>query len=353
MSKRPWILVTGASGFLGARLVKQLVARGESVKGFVRAGSSLRMLEGLDPERFQLAYGDALVGHTVYRAMAGCSEAYHVASNYAFWAANPDAIIAPAVEGTRCVLQAATQRGLRRVVVTSSAGILGANDRPQSSDEMREPQSKDAETYFAAKILAREVVARFVDEGLDVVSVLPSAIHGPGDWKPTPSGRLVVNYLRSNPSFRLPVPNGGFNVVDVDDVATGHIQAMERGRSGESYILGGDNVIFEEFISVLSELTGLSQSGYRVGRGTVTLVGALLELWARTTGDPPIITRRVARDFVGRFLWVTSTKAERELGYKHRPIRETLERSVRWYLRNGYLTNLQARRIWLELRAAS
>ena len=352
MTAKPYILVTGASGFLGSRLVKQLVARGERVKGLVRAGARLDVLQGLPEDSFQLAYGDVLVDHSVYRALAGCDRLFHTASNFSLWAPDPEAVLAPAVKGTENVLWAAKRRGIERIVVTSSVGVLGTSDGPTVFDESHRFNVEDPETYYVSKLRADAVVAEAADAGLPVVSVLPATIFGPGDWKPTPNGRLLLDYLRRSPDFRIPVFEGGFNAVDVDDVAMGHVLAMERGTIGARYILGGDNVTLEQLFSTLSDLTGLAGPGTKLGPTVLTLIATLFEMYARWSGEAPPFTRRGIKARINKYVWVSSEKAQRELGYRYRPLRETLDRGIRWFLRNGYLTEQQARRIWLELRTA-
>jgi dihydroflavonol-4-reductase len=352
MADKNSILVTGASGFLGSRLVKQLVARGESVKGFVRAGSNLDMLTGLPPDKFELAYGDVLVADTLFRALASCNRLIHVAGNFSMWSPDPATIMDPAVLGTRNVLDAATRRRIERIVITGSVGVLGVTDGPTTLTETNVFNVEDPETYYLSKLRADELVKEAVAGGLPIVTVLPSALFGPGDWKPTPNGRLLLDYLRRSPDFRVPVFDGGFNVVDVDDVAAGHVLALERGIPGERYILGGDNVTYEELFATLSDLTGLASPGRHVGRATLELVAAFMELWAKWTGEPPPITRKLIKHRVNKYSWVSCENAERNLGYRHRPHRETLDRAIRWYLKSGYLSEQQARRIWLELRTA-
>lgn len=347
----PWTLVTGASGFVGSRLVRALVERGERVKGFVRAGSSLAQLEGLPEDRFQLAYGDITVMHTVYRALAGCDRMYHVASNFKMWDSDPDRILKPAIEGTRATLEAAKKRKLSKVVVTSSVAALGAEHTPEPMDETHDFNLKDAETYIRSKYEAEQVAHGFAEEGLPLVVVLPSGIVGPGDWKPTPTGASIVEYLKMSPAMRAPATEGGLNMVDVDDVVQGHILAMDKGIEGERYILGGENLTFEQMFATLSELTGLAPPR-QVGQGLVSLVASLMELKASLFGGEPMLTRRLARDYAFAYAWVTSEKAENELGYTHRPAREALTRSVRWYLQKGYVPDKAARRVRLELRQA-
>jgi dihydroflavonol-4-reductase len=352
MIARPFILVTGASGFLGSRLVKQLVARGERVKGLVRPGANLSMLQGLPADQFQLTYGDVLVDHTIYRALAGCDRLFHVAGNFSMWAPNPQAIMAPAVQGTENVLRAAEQRRIERIVVTSSVGVLGISDGPSVMDEEHGFNVDDPETYYLSKVRAAALVNQASHAGMPVISVLPAALFGPGDWKPTPNGRLLLDYLRRSPDFRVPVFDGGFNVVDVDDVAVGHVLAMEKGTLGERYILGGTNVTFEQLFSTLSDMTGLATTGNRLGPFALSVIAVLFEIYAHWSGEAPPITRRLIKNRVNKYLWVSSDKAQRELGYSARPLKETLDRAIRWFLRNGYLNEQQARRIWLELRTA-
>ncbi len=347
----PWTLVTGASGFVGSRLVRALVERGERVKGFVRAGSSLKQLEGLPDDRFQLAFGDITVMHTVYRALASCDRMYHVASNFKMWDADPERILKPAIEGTRATLEAAKKRKLSKVVVTSSTAALGSEPKPEPMDEAHEFNLKDPETYIRSKHEAEQVAHEFAAEGLPVVMVLPSGIVGPGDWKPTPTGASIVEYLKLSPAWRAPATDGGLNMVDVDDVVQGHMLAMDKGTVGERYILGGDNLTFEQMFATLSELTGLAPPR-KVGQGLVSLAATLMELNAHLGGGEPMLTRKLARDFAFSYVFVSSEKAENELGYTHRPVREALARSVRWYLQKGYVPDKAAHRVRLELRQA-
>jgi len=348
--KHPWTLVTGASGFIGSTLVRQLVERGEHVKGFVRAGSDLRPLRGLPEDRFQLAFGDILVEHTVYRALAGCTRLFHAAANFELWDRRPERIVRPAVDGTRAVLNAARARGLEKIVVTSSTAVLGTTTSDAPMNEEHEFNLSDPEAYTRAKYEAEQVVVEFVDKGLPVVRVLPSTALGPGDWKPTPNGRTVIAYLKAPPSFRVPVFEGGLNIADVDDIARGHILAMQKGAVGERYILGGDNLSFTQIFESLSEVTGLAEPGAPRSKGLATLIGGLWELKARFSGGRPVLTRRLARDYIGAYVYVTSEKAERELGYTHRSAREAQARSVRWFLEKGYVPERAASRVRLELR---
>lgn len=346
-----WTLVTGASGFIGARIVRRLVEKGERVKAFVRPGANLSQLQGLPRERFQLAFGEIIVEHTVYRALAGCDRLIHAASPYQVWARRDSEIIGPAVAGTEAVLTAAQRHGVKRVVVTGSVAALGVNDSAQPMDESH--RFNLTSVYARSKQLATQKALELAAHyRLPMVVVHPSAVMGPGDWRPTPTGKLIVRYLALGGFYRLPCFEGGINVVDVDDVVDGHVLALTKGRAGESYILGGENLSYEQVYKMLSELTGLFPPGSKSSVGFATLLARFLQLRAAITGQPPEATVDTVNDHIGRYAWVSSRKAEEELGYAHRPARETLARSVRWFLANGYVPAASARRVRLEVRMA-
>jgi dihydroflavonol-4-reductase len=343
-------LVTGATGFLGSQLVRTLLERGENVKAFVRPGSNLAALTGYPRDRFKIAVGDIRIEQSVFAALANCTRLYHVAANFKMWDPEPSRIISPAVEGMRATLRAARSRKLEKIVVTSSAGVLGTTAVEEPMAETHEFNLADPEAYFAAKVAADKVANEFIAEGLPIVTTLPSTIAGPGDWKPTPNGQLLLEYLKTPSTSHFPVTGGGINVVDVEDVAQGHVAAMDHGVVGERYILGGDNLTFSQLFETLCDLTGLAEPSSPKSKGLMKLAGKLFELNARLRGGDPRITSRLANDYVDAFSYVTSKKAELALGYRHRPAREALARSVRWFLANGYVPKEAASRVRLELR---
>ena len=217
-------------------------------------------------------------------------------------------------------------------------------------DETHAFNLSDAEAYYASKVAADEVVSEFLAAGLPIVSVLPATMAGPGDWKPTPNGRLLLEYLQTPSTRHFPVTRGGINVVDVEDVAHGHVLAMSHGRIGERYVLGGENLTYSQLFETLCDLTGLAEPTSPKSKGLMEWAGRLFELQARFRGGEPRITYRMARDYADSYSWVSSNKAESELGYRHRSAREALARSVRWFLSNGYVTPKAAARVRLELR---
>lgn len=339
-------LVTGGTGFVGSRLVRVLLGRGRAVRVLARPGADLRALRGLDLE---VAAGDILRPDGVYRALKGCDRLFHVAAVFSLWTRDPDDILRPAVEGTKCVLEAAARiGGVERVVVTSSAApSVGISASP---DEVRDETARfnlsDSATYIVAKHRAeRAALETARARGLDLVVVCPTGIFGPGDHRPTPTGENVVRFLRG----QIPVcPTGGLNVVDVDDVALGHVLAEERGAPGERYILGGENMTYRRMFELLAEVSGLPAPHGEVGRTPSMIGGFVAETVARIFGLPPVGTWRYARDFVGRYMYYGSEKAERELGYRARPAREALARSVAWYVAAGAVSGRRRARLRVD-----
>jgi dihydroflavonol-4-reductase len=332
-------LITGANGFLGSRLIRHLVMRGERVKAFVRAGSNLRALRGLPEQQVELCMGDILSEHTVYRALAGCNRLYHLAAGYTPWHSDPRRVLEPAVLGTRVVLEAARQRDIGKIVVTSSAATLGSTAEAEAMDEGHDFNLPRAEPALIAKHRAERVALEQARLGAPVVVVKPTVVAGPGDWRPTPSGSVLLRYLNWPTSRRLRIPvTGGFNIVDVDDVAAGLELAMAMGRVGERYILGGENLDIRDLVQgVLPEATGLSPALSTVSTARMFWTSRLLEARARLRGTRPMASARMVRDQLCRCMWVSSAKAERELGYTHRSALETLARGVRWYKDQGYV----------------
>jgi dihydroflavonol-4-reductase len=342
----PRALVTGANGFLGSRLIRFLVTRGERVKAFVRAGSNLSALCGLPEQQVELCMGDITSGHTVYRALAGCNRLYHIAAGYTPWHGGARPVVERAVLGTREVLEAAQRRNIEKIVVTSSAATLGSTAHADLMDEAHDFNLPGAEPALVAKHRAESVALEQARLGVPVVVVKPTVISGPGDWRPTPSGGVLLRYLNWPTSRRLRIPQtGGLNIVDVDDVAAGHHLAMVKGRVGERYILGGENLDLRDLVQgILPEATGLSPALSTVSPSMLEWTTRVLEASARLRGGtPPMASARMLRDQICRYMWVSSAKAERELGYTHRSALEALARGVRWYEEQGYISSLKSK----------
>jgi dihydroflavonol-4-reductase len=344
-------LVTGANGFVGARLVRKLVERGEKVKALVRAGSDLRELVGLPPEQVKIAVGDIRMCDRVFAGLSGCDRLYHVAATYSINEKNRKEMIDDAILGATSTLEAARRAGIEKIVFTSSVATLGVTRDP--SQLLTEDASFNLERpngYAESKLAAERVALRAAEAGAPVVIVSPSMIVGPGDWKPTPTGAQIVNYLKHSPGFRVPCPPGGFSYVDVEDVASGLILAMEKGRTGERYILGGENLQNRQMLQLLADVTGLAEPGDDLTRGKADMMASMAELLAWWMGTPPLLTRKVMDDYFGAYVFVSSEKAKKELGFQTRPARQAFISACRWYLDNGYIPERAARRARLELQ---
>ncbi|MCP5373232.1 MAG: NAD-dependent epimerase/dehydratase family protein [Hyphomicrobiales bacterium] len=326
-------LVTGASGFVGAAVVRALLARGEAVRALVRAHSDRRNLAGLDVE---VAEGDLRDRSSLDRAARGCDALYHVAADYRIWVPDPEPMFAANVEGSRNVLRAAAQAGARRMVYTSSVAVLGNPGDGRPGDEATPVAYGDmVGTYKRTKFRAEEAVRALVaDEGLPVVIVNPSTPIGPRDVRPTPTGRLIVEAAAGRmPAF----VDTGLNVVHVDDVAAGHLLAFDRGEVGERYVLGGDDMDLRDILAVVAAHVGRRPPTVRLPHGLVMPLAVLAEAWTRLRGrGEPFATVdgiRMAR----KKMFFSSARAERELGYTHRPGTAAITEAIDWFHDQGYL----------------
>ena len=324
-------LVTGATGFVGSAVARALLARGRRVRVLARPNSDRRNLAGLAVEIAEGAMEDPC---SLARAVAGCRYVYHVAADYRIWVPDPAPMFRANVDGTRDLLTAALEAGAERVVYTSSVATLGLvpggsadEETPSSLDDMIGPYKR---SKFAAEQVARGLAR---ERGLPVVIVNPSTPVGPGDIKPTPTGRLIVEAARGQmPAF----VDTGLNIVHVDDVAEGHLAAAENGRIGERYILGGENMALAEILAEVAQAVGRRPPWLRVPHSVLFPVAIGAELAARATGRDPFVTLDGVR-MSRKKMYFSSEKASRELGYRSRPAREAIADAVCWFRDNGYL----------------
>jgi dihydroflavonol-4-reductase len=324
-------LVTGGTGFVGTHVVRALVARGEKVRCLVRPTSRLTNLEGLPVE---IASGDVRDAASVRAAMGGVRRVFHCAADYRLWARHPREIEESNVSGTENVLAAATDAGVERIVHTSSVGALGLTADGTPADE-RTPVSASSliGTYKRSKHEAERTAERWAARGAPVVIVNPSTPVGERDVKPTPTGQMVLDFLnRRMPAY----VDTGLNLVDVRDVAEGHILAAERGRVGERYILGHRNMTLKEILDTLSSLTSLPAPKLRLPHWVPLTAAAVDTLAARLTGRPPRVPLDAVRMSRHR-MFFDSSKAVRELGLPQTPVEEALARAVAWFRENGYV----------------
>ena len=317
MTKGSANLVTGASGFVGAAVVRKLLDAGEAVRVLMRPGSDRRNIDGLDVE---IVEGDLLAPETLGPAVKGCRALYHVAADYRIWTRDPAAMFRANVE---------------RIVYTSSVAVLGIpsggvgdEDTPVAYGDMIGPYKQ---SKFRAEERIRELTAK---EGWPVVIVNPSTPIGPRDVKPTPTGRIVVDAANG----KMPVyVDTGLNVAHVDDVAEGHLLAFAKGRIGERYVLGGENMGLSDILGVIAELTGGRPPLFRVPTGLIMPIAHVSEAWCRMTGGAEPMVAPDSVRMAKKKMFFRWDKAARELGYAPRPARDALADAVAWFRANGYI----------------
>lgn len=325
-------LVTGANGFVGSAVVLALLDRGSDVRALVRARSDCRNLDRLPVE---ILVGDLLDRTSIDRAMTGCDAVFHVAADYRLWVPEPRRMFAVNVDGTRNVMEAALAAGAGRVVYTSSVATLGIlkngtpadEDTPSTYDDMVGP-------YKRSKYLAEMLVSDLVrTRGLPAVIVNPSTPMGPRDIRPTPTGKIIVEAAEGRmPAF----VDTGLNVVHVDDVAIGHLLAFDKGRIGQRYILGAENLTLAEILRRIARMTGRRAPTVKIPHDVVLPLAAGAEFLARFTGREPFATRD-GINLARKRMFFASTKAEQELGYRPRPAGAALVDALAWFRDNGYL----------------
>ena len=323
--------VTGATGFLGSHVARLLLAQGAELRLLVRAGSRLENVADLPTER---VVGDLRDLESLKRGMAGCEAAFHVAADYRLWAVNGKELYDSNVDGTRNILQAARESGVGRVVYTSSVATMGFGNNGKVTDENTPVALGDMiGDYKRSKFLAEQLVIAAARGGQDVVVVNPTTPIGERDIKPTPTGRIVVDFLnRKFPAY----VDTGLNLVDVRDCAAGHLVAMEKALPGERYILGGENLTLKQILDKLAAITGLPSPNirlpyavaYATGVVDTLITGAIRKREPRVTLDSVKMGRKK--------MFVTSAKAERDLGWNAGPVDGALRRAVEWFRANGY-----------------
>jgi dihydroflavonol-4-reductase len=322
---------TGATGFLGSHVAHQLHSRGAELRLLIRPSSRTENIADLSAER---VIGDLRDVESLKRGMAGCEFVFHVAADYRLWAVNGQELYQSNVEGTRNILQAARDSGVRRVVYTSSVATMGFGNNGRVTDESTPVALANMiGDYKRSKFMAEQRVLEAARGGQDVVMVNPTTPIGERDIKPTPTGRIVVDFLkRKFPAY----VDTGLNLVDVKDCAEGHLLAMEKARPGERYILGGENLTLKQILDKLAAITTLPSPGIRLPYAVAYATGVVDTL---VTGKIRNREPRVTLDSVrmGRKkMFVTSAKAERELGWNPGPVDGALQRAVEWFRANGY-----------------
>src|SRR5258705_1352874 len=319
-------LVTGATGFVGANVARELLREGAAVRVLARPNGDRRAIDGLAVE---ICEGDLVDPASVRRAVQGVGTVFHVAADYRLWAPRPEEIYRANVEGTRAVLQAAADAGVKRVVHTSSVGALGIpKDGTPGTETTPVTLADMVGPYKASKFLAEQVALGFALKGLPVVIVNPSTPIGPWDVKPTPTGQMVVDFLKGKMVGSV---DTGLNVVHVSDVARGHILAAERGRIGQKYVLGHRNMPLIEIFRALAAITGVRAPRFQVPYGVAWLPPLCMEGAARVTGGTPQVPLTAVRMSRKR-MYFSAEKAVRELGLPQTPVEGALRDAVAWFV---------------------
>jgi dihydroflavonol-4-reductase len=324
--------VTGATGFLGSHVARVLCEKGATLRLLVRATSNLKNLHGLHAETVT---GDLRDPGSLERAMAGCDTVFHVAADYRLWVRDPQEIYLSNVEGTRALLQAARKNNVRRLVYTSSVATIGFKTNGSLADEDSPVSVSDMIGHYKrSKFMAEQVALEAGRSGMHVVTVNPTTPVGEGDVKPTPTGRIVLDFLkRKFPAY----VETGLNLVDVRECARGHVAALERGQPGHRYILGGENLTLKQILDKLGDITGLPSPkiklpyifAFATGVIDETITGRMLNKEPRATIDAVRMGKKM--------MFATSGKAERELGWRIVPVNDALARAVDWFRANGYV----------------
>jgi dihydroflavonol-4-reductase len=320
------VLITGASGFVGAAVTRLAVQAGYDVRALLRPSSPRTNLATL---RLDIADGDLRVAASIERAMQGVRYVIHVAADYRLWARHPDDIVRTNVEGTRAVMDAALRAGVERIVYTSSVATLAPRPDGAPSDETLPLDAEDAVGAYKYSLVETMVA----EQKLPAVIVNPSTPIGPGDVRPTPTGRIIIEAA----SGRMPAfVDTGLNLVHVDDVAAGHLAALGKGRIGERYVLGGTDVLLGDMLADIARRVGRTPPKVRLPRTLIFPIAYAAEAVARLTGREPFVTTtglKLAKDR----MFFSSAKAERELGYRARPYGEAIADAIAWFRQHGYL----------------
>ena len=324
--------VTGATGFLGSHVARVLADQGADLRLLVRSTSNLRNLEGLKAET---ASGDLRDAGSIEKAMSGCDTVFHVAADYRLWVRDSEEMYRSNVDGTRAILEAARKNGVRRVVHTSSVATMGFTENGHPADEDSPVSLADMIGHYKrSKFMAEQIALEAGRSGLHVVTVNPTTPVGEQDVKPTPTGRIVLDFLkRKFPAY----VETGLNLVDVRECARGHVAALEKGKSGERYILGGEDLTLKQILDKLAEITGLPSPtvklpyvfAFAAGIVDEAITGRLLHREPRATVDAVRMGKKK--------MFASSGKAERELGWKIVPVEDALRRAVEWFRANGYV----------------
>jgi len=331
-------LVTGAAGFLGSHVTRQLVARGDEVRVLLRASSTNRAIADLPLE---YVTGDLRDPASLERAMKGVKRVFHVAADYRLWAKRKQDIYDSNVGGTKNLLDAAKRAGVEQLIYTSTVATI-AVDRPQHPNEFTDAKLEEMVGHYKrSKWMAEREALGAAKSGLPVIVAMPTTPVGPWDWKPTPTGKIILDFLNGKmPGY----VKTGLNFIGVEECAAGHLLIAEKGKVGERYLLGGENLTLKQMLDTLAKITGLRAPILKIPHGLALGVAYANTAFSRLVGREPGIPVegvKIAR----HMMFVDCARAERELGFLAGPVVAALERAVRWYEANGYIAKNRAKRM--------
>ncbi len=328
----PIAFITGATGFVGGHMIRRLTNHGYQVRALVRPTSCYNTLKSFPVE---IIKGDLSQAAVLQKAIRGCDWVFHAGADYRLWSRNPSEMYATNVDGTRNVLQAAWDAKVEKVVYTSTVGTIGLSNDSCPSDETSFLQL-DSWTghYKRSKFLAEQEALRFAKKGLPVVIVNPSAPVGSHDWKPTPTGRMILDFLNGKMPMYL---DTGLNLVSVEDVAEGHLLAAQKGRMGERYILGNENFTLKQVFMLLSEITGIPAPSIRCPYPLALVAAWFSEVITMISGSKEPRVPREGVYMARKYMFFNSQKAFQELGFRPEPVHIALQKAVQWFSQNGYI----------------
>ncbi len=333
-------LVTGAAGFLGSHVARQLVAGGEEVRVLMRPSSSNRAISDLSLE---YVTGDLRDAGSLDRAMKDVQRVFHVAADYRLWAKKPQDIYDSNVGGTKNLLAAAERAGVEQLIYTSTVATI-AVDRPELPNEFTDAKLDEMVGHYKrSKWMAEQEVLQAAKKGLPVIVAMPTTPVGPWDWKPTPTGKIILDFLNGKmPGY----VETGLNFVGVEECAAGHLLAAEKGKVGERYLLGAENLTLKELLDTLAKITGLAAPKWKIPHGLALGVAYVETGFSRMIGKEPQIPVEGVK-IAQHKMFVDASRAKRELGFQPGPVAAALERAVRWYQANGYISPRRARKMKL------
>jgi dihydroflavonol-4-reductase len=323
-------LVTGSTGFIGSAIARELLKDGEEVKVLIRKTSDTRNIDKLDVER---AYGDIRDSDSMKMALIGCDTLYLTAAYFAHWAPDPKLMYEINAGGTKATLKAALEAGVEKVVYTSTNNAIAASGHVPADEEKVFNYWEARDHYSMSKYIAENEARIFVTRGLPVVMVNPTLVIGVNDIKPTPSGQMIIDVARRKMPGYI---DGGVNIIDVEDVARGHILAAKKGRVGERYLLGNRNITVHDYLTLIADIAGVRPPAVKLPYHLALALGYAFELGAFITKKPPVVTASEVR--IGKMTeWYDCSKAVNELGLPQTPIDMTIRKALNWFRENGYL----------------